>query len=89
MRVGDGSTEVMLDLGAEPIAFVDSPVSATLGTHRIQVDTVHEILVNKLCALLSRSEIRDLVAVEAFCSDAAISSVPVATLARRTRGSRR
>jgi hypothetical protein len=29
----------------------------------IQVDTPHEILVNKLCALLGRTELRDLVDV--------------------------
>jgi hypothetical protein len=28
---------------------------------RIQVDAPHEILVNKLCALLSRAELRDLI----------------------------
>lgn len=32
----------------------------------IQVDTPHEILVNKLCALLHRSELRDLVDIAAL-----------------------
>jgi hypothetical protein len=32
----------------------------TLGSAQILVDTPHQILVNKLCALLGRSELRDL-----------------------------
>ena len=32
----------------------------------IHVDTPHEILINKLCALLSRGETRDLVDVDAL-----------------------
>ncbi|HYN22036.1 MAG TPA: nucleotidyl transferase AbiEii/AbiGii toxin family protein [Thermoanaerobaculia bacterium] len=32
----------------------------TIGEVSIAVDTPHEIFVNKLCALLSRSELRDL-----------------------------
>lgn len=33
---------------------------------RLSGDTPHQILVNKLCALLSRSELRDLVDVRAL-----------------------
>ena len=44
------------------VAFAtDFPDSATF-----LVDTPHQILVNKLCALLSRSEVRDLVDVKAL-----------------------
>ncbi len=37
-----------------------------LGGARIWVDTPHQILVNKLCALLGRSELRDLEDVQAL-----------------------
>ena len=36
-----------------------------IGSARILVDTPHEVLVNKLCALLHRSELRDLVDIHA------------------------
>jgi hypothetical protein len=32
----------------------------------LRIDSAHEILVNKLCALLHRSELRDLLDVEAL-----------------------
>ena len=60
IEVGDGQETVVLDLVAEPVPFVDAPVEMTIGQHSIQVDTPHEILINKLCTLLSRQEIRDL-----------------------------
>jgi hypothetical protein len=41
-------------------------VEVDLGGARIWVDTPHQILVNKLCALLSRSELRDLEDVQAL-----------------------
>lgn len=41
-------------------------LTAPLGGVSIQIDTAHQILVNKLCALLSRSELRDLVDVRAL-----------------------
>jgi hypothetical protein len=48
------------------VAVVEPPVSVDLGGAVIQVDTAREILVNKLCALLERSELRDLVDVDAL-----------------------
>lgn len=50
----------MLDLVAEPVPFVDAPQELTIGSVNIQVDSPHEVLVNKLYTLLSRQEIRDL-----------------------------
>ena len=41
-------------------------LTAPLGGVSSQIDTAHQILVNKLCALLSRSELRDLVDVRAL-----------------------
>jgi hypothetical protein len=60
LEVSDGSDTIKLDLVAEPVPNVESPKSHRIGPLTILVDTPHEILVNKLCALLSRSELRDL-----------------------------
>lgn len=60
VRVSDGDATTMVDLVAEEIAAVDQPIVHQLGQGEILIDTPHEILVNKLCALLSRSELRDL-----------------------------
>ena len=60
LRVSDGHESVILDLIAEPVPNLEAPISAQLGHARFQVDTPHEILVNKLCTLLDRSEVRDL-----------------------------
>lgn len=57
LDIGLGSDSVLVDLVAEPIATIEPPVMLPPG---IWVDTPHEILVNKLTALLSRSELRDL-----------------------------
>jgi Nucleotidyl transferase AbiEii toxin, Type IV TA system len=66
LRVADGSEVVILDLVAEPVAAVEPFVEVAHGAVRIRVDTPHEILVNKLCALLGRAELRDLVDVRAL-----------------------
>lgn len=57
---------VVIDLVAEPVACIEPP---QLTEHRgvnILIDTTHEVLVNKLCALLHRSELRDLVDIKAL-----------------------
>lgn len=56
----------VVDLVAEPVPVAEPPMSVQLGSVTILVDTPHEILVNKLGALLSRSELRDLQDVEAL-----------------------
>ncbi len=57
---------VLVDLVAEPVPTIDAPVEVTVGIETIYVDTAHEILVNKLCALLHRSELRDLIDIRAL-----------------------
>ncbi len=57
---------VILDLVADPVPLAESPVEVEIEGAVIQVDTPHQLLVNKLCALLSRSELRDLVDVHAL-----------------------
>ena len=66
LRVGDGRDVCVVDLVAEPFGPIEPPQRAELAGVTIAVDTAHEILVNKLTALLSRSELRDLVDVKAL-----------------------
>ncbi len=56
-----GDEELVVDLVAEPVPFIQQPKLLEIGNISVFVDTPYEILVNKLCALVSRSEIRDLV----------------------------
>lgn len=55
-----GAESVLIDLVAEPVASVETPTERAPG---VWVDTAHEILINKLCALYSRIAIRDLLDV--------------------------
>lgn len=57
---GEGES-VVLDLIADPLPPIEPPEEVALGGALIRVDTAHEILVNKLGALLGRSELRDLI----------------------------
>ncbi len=66
LDVRDPTGSVLVDLVADPVPLAESPRREALGGISILVDTPHQILVNKLCALLSRSELRDLVDVQAL-----------------------
>ncbi len=66
LRVHDDTGSVVVDLVAEPVPNVEPPRSVQIDGVAIRVDSPHEILVNKLCALLGRSELRDLVDVRAL-----------------------
>jgi hypothetical protein len=66
LRVSDKEKACIVDLVAEPIPPSESPQGVRIGEVSIRVDTPHEILVNKLCALLGRAEIRDLVDVRSL-----------------------
>ena len=50
----------------ERASALEDPVRFEIAGSRILIDSPHEILVNKLCALLSRSELRDLLDVKAL-----------------------
>ncbi len=63
LDVSDGADSVIVDLVADPTPIAEPPEPMALGTVTVLVDTMHQLLVNKLCALLSRSELRDLVDV--------------------------
>lgn len=80
-RVTDGIEVCNVDLVAEPVPSLEPPLRITVGEALIAVDTPHEILVNKLCALLSRSELRDLMDVQALLDhgldlDSALKDAP-------------
>lgn len=62
-RVAHAGETVLLDLVADPVPFIEAPEPRSIGAVSVLVDTPHEILVNKLCALVQRSELRDLVDV--------------------------
>jgi hypothetical protein len=66
LRVARDRDVVVVDLVADPVPTVVDPEEGALGDARILVESPHEILVSKLCALLSRSELRDLEDVRAL-----------------------
>ena len=48
---------------ADPTPIAEAAQPFAVGNTTILVETPHQLLVNKLCALLSRSELRDLIDV--------------------------
>jgi hypothetical protein len=66
LRVTRGPDALVVDLVADPVPTVASPSEHAVGDVSILVDSPHELLVSKLCALLSRSELRDLEDVRAL-----------------------
>jgi len=66
LRVTDGDAVVTVDLVADPVPTIEPPQIVQFKAAKIQIDTRHEILVNKLCALFGRSELRDLQDVHAL-----------------------
>jgi len=66
LRVSDDREVTLLDLVAEPVPPVEPALDVAHRAVRIRIDTQHEILVNKLCALLGRAEFRDLIDVRAI-----------------------
>jgi hypothetical protein len=57
LRVSQANASVELDLVADPTRPVEPPDEPSAG---VFVDTARELLAQKLCALLSRTELRDL-----------------------------
>lgn len=60
LHVTDGTEVCLVDLVADTVSAVEPPLQVQVGGVSISVDSPHEILVNKLCTLLGRSELRDL-----------------------------
>lgn len=57
LLVARGDEATLVDLVIDRVPAVDAPVSVG----RLRIDSMREIAANKLCALLGRGEIRDLV----------------------------
>jgi hypothetical protein len=81
LRVSGEREIVLVDLIAEPSEALSSPEEVALPSGRILVDRPPEILTDKLCALLSRAEIRDLLDVRGLLAtggdlDHALRSAP-------------
>lgn len=66
LQIRQGDENVVVDLVAEPVASIEPPQGIEFRGVLIFVDSAHEILVNKLCALLHRSELRDLIDIDAL-----------------------
>jgi hypothetical protein len=60
LQVRDGNEATVVDLVAAPVPLAEPPEEVDVSDVRILVDTPHQILVNELCALLGRAELRDL-----------------------------
>lgn len=63
LEVQNESEIILIDLVAKPVPSLEVPIEVQPG---LLVDTAQEILVNKLCALVGRMAIRDLVDVQAL-----------------------
>ena len=64
IRVIDEVESIVIDLVADVVPRVEEPRLLEIEGRSIQVDSPHEILVNKLGALLGRSELRDLIDIK-------------------------
>src|SRR5262249_30314757 len=71
LRVTDGSGVCIVDLVADPVPQIEAPQQIPFHNGSIIVDSPQEILVNKLCALLGRAELRDLVDVKGLLDSGA------------------
>lgn len=60
LRVSHKAEVVMLDLVADPSPPIEEDQENDIGSCRILVASPHDILVDKLCSLLGRMEVRDL-----------------------------
>jgi hypothetical protein len=85
-RVTDGSSAVNLDLVADPTERLEPPVIISVSGADIQAESRRDLLANKLCALLSRSEIRDLADVEALVSSGLSLDEGIAQAPRKDGG---
>jgi hypothetical protein len=85
-RISDGSSVVLLDLISEPMDAVDAAESHHLAGKEILVDSRRSILAEKLCALLERSELRDLVDVEALVRSGQSLEMAIADAPKRDSG---
>jgi len=86
LRVVDGSAVVVVDLIAEASNGIVAAEQHTVGRVPILVDSPRAILAEKLCALLERSELRDLIDVDALIRSGESLDVALADAPRRDGG---
>lgn len=86
LRVQGAGEVVVVDLVAETVPRVYPADHVQLGDTEILVDSRPEILVNKLAALYSRSEIRDLVDVKALVDAGEDLEAALALVSRKDAG---
>ena len=86
LRVSDETAVVVVDLIAEAADSIEPPARHRFGDVEILVDSARAILAEKLCALLERSELRDLIDVEALLRAGEKLDVALADAPRRDRG---
>lgn len=66
LRVCSGEESLVVDLVADAVPAIDPPAEACLEGIAFAIDSAHDILVNKLCTLIERAELRDLDDVRAL-----------------------
>lgn len=81
LRVASADEVCIVDLVAEPFGPIHEPLRVDIDGASVAVDSRAEILASKLAALLERSEVRDLIDVEALLAagedfDAALRDAP-------------
>ncbi len=86
LRTSDGNNVCVVDLVADPVPAVVAPQQIALQGVSITVDDPQEILTNKLCALLGRAEIRDLVDAQALLASGADLKRALAEAPRKDAG---
>lgn len=86
LRVTNERSAVLIDLIAESAESIESPMLHTIGSAEILVDSRRAILAEKLCALLERSEIRDLIDVKALVESGENLEQALADAPRRDAG---
>jgi hypothetical protein len=86
LRVSDQYLSVIVDLISEPMDAVDAAETHPVGRSEILVDSPRSILAEKLCTLLERSELRDLIDVDALTKNGESLNLAIADAPQRDSG---
>ena len=84
--MSDANAAVVVDLIAEAADDLDPPSRQRIGEAEILVDSPRAMLAEKLCALLERSELRDLIDIEALVRSGENLETAIADAPRRDSG---
>jgi len=85
-RVASDEGAINLDLVADPTERLERPNRLTVSGAELEAESLRDLLVNKLCALLGRSELRDLVDVEAMVAHGVSLADAIASAPRKDGG---